>query len=54
VVEKEWDAFVLGEVLDLSAEFVPLKTTLDVVLNRPLITDEADDLGFTIGIIKEF
>lgn len=54
VVEKEWDAFVLGEVLDLSAEFVPLKTTLDIVLNRPLITDEADDLGFTIGIVKEF
>jgi len=54
VVEKEWDAFVLGEVLDLSATFVPIKTTLDIVFNKPIITDEDDKMGFTIGIIKEF
>ena len=54
VVEKDWDAFVIGGVLGISATYLPFKTSLDVVLNKPIITDEENDFDFTIGIIKEF
>lgn len=54
VFEPERDIFVLGEVLALSAAYLPFKTTLEVVLNKPLITKDDDKLGFTIGLIKEF
>ena len=54
VFEPERDIFVLGEVLNLSSTYIPIKTTLEVVLNKPLITDEDNEMGFTIGLIKEF
>ena len=45
---------MLGEVLNLSSKYIPWNTTLEVVLNKPLITEEDDELGFTVGLIKEF
>ncbi|HPE77362.1 MAG TPA: hypothetical protein P5210_12215 [Draconibacterium sp.] len=54
VLEEERDVFVLGEILTLSATYLPFNTTLEVVLNKPLITKDDDDLGFTVGLIKEF
>ena len=54
VLEHEKNLFVLGEVLNLSTNYIPWNTTLEVVLNKPLVTEEDDDLGFTIGLIKEF
>ena len=54
VVENDWDAFVVGGVLGISATYLPVKTSLDIVLNKPFITDEQNDLDFTIGISKEF
>lgn len=54
IYEPDRDLFVLGEVLSLSSTFIPFNTTLEVVLNKPLITEEANDLGFTVGLIKEF
>ena len=46
--------FVLGEVLNLSTKYIPFNTTLEVVLNKPLITEEDSELGVTVGLIKEF
>lgn len=54
VFEPERDIFVLGEVLNLSSTYSPFNTTLEVVLNKPIITEEDSELGFTIGLIKEF
>lgn len=54
IFEPEWDMFVLGEVLNLSTTYLPLNTTLEVVLNKPLITEEDSELGFTVGLIKAF
>lgn len=54
VFEPDRDLFVLGEVLNLSPKYTPWKTTLEVVLNKPLITEEDNELGFTVGLIKEF
>ena len=54
IFEPDKDLFVLGEVLNLSTKFVPWNTTLEVVLNKPLITEEDSELGFTVGLIKEF
>jgi hypothetical protein len=54
VFEAERDIFVLGEILTLSSTYLPFNTTLEVVLNKPLITKDDDELGFTIGLIKEF
>ncbi|MDX1285324.1 MAG: hypothetical protein R3182_09935 [Draconibacterium sp.] len=54
VVEEDWDAFVIGAVFGISTKFLPFNSSLDIVLNKPLITDEENDLDFTIGITKEF
>lgn len=54
IFEANRDVFVLGEVLRLSSIYLPLKTSLEVVLNKPLITPEDNKLGFTIGLTKEF
>ncbi len=54
VFEKEQELFVFGQVLNLSSTYLPWKTTVEVVLNKPLITDGDDRLGFTAGIVKEF
>ena len=54
VLEPARDVFILGEVLTLSATYLPFNTTLEVVLNKPLITKDDDELGFTVGLIKEF
>ncbi len=54
VFEPNRDIFVLGEVLSLSSTYIPFNTSLEVVLNKPLITKEDSDLGFTVGLIKEF
>ncbi|MBK6284293.1 MAG: hypothetical protein IPF54_18145 [Draconibacterium sp.] len=54
VLEDERDVFVLGEILTLSTTYLPFNTKLEVVLNKPLITKDDDDLGFTVGLIKEF
>ena len=53
-VKRQNPAFVIGGVLGISATYLPFKTSLDVVLNKPIITDEENDFDFTIGIIKEF
>lgn len=54
IYEPTREIFVLGEVLNLSSTYLPFKTTLEVVLNKPLITKDDNELGFTIGLIKEF
>lgn len=54
VFEAERDVFVLGEILTLSTTYLPFNTTLELVLNKPLITKDDNELGFTIGLIKEF
>ncbi len=54
IFEPEREIFVLGQVLSLAGTFIPFNTTLEVVLNKPLITEEGNELGFTIGLIKEF
>lgn len=54
VFEPNTDIFVLGQVLSLSSTYIPFNTTLEVVLNKPLVTKEDDALGFTVGLIKEF
>ena len=54
VLEHEKDLFVLGEVLNLSTKYIPFNTTLEVVLNKPLITEEDSEPGVTVGVIKEF
>lgn len=54
VFEADRDVFVLGEILTLSATYLPFNTTLEVVLNKPLITKDDDAMGFTVGLIKEF
>ena len=54
LIEPERKVFIFGEVLTLSTTYLPFKTTLEVVLNKPLITKDDDELGFTIGVIKEF
>lgn len=54
IFEPGWDLFVLGEVLKLSTKFIPWNTTLEVVFNKPLITEEDNKTGFTAGLIKEF
>lgn len=54
IFEPDRDVFVLGQVLTVSATYLPFNTTLEVVLNKPLITKDDDDLGFTVGLIKEF
>ncbi|MCG6188190.1 hypothetical protein [Maribellus maritimus] len=54
IFESGRNIFVLGEVLSLSSTYIPFNTTLEVVLNKPLITEEDSELGFTIGLIKEF
>ncbi len=54
IFEADRDVFVLGEVLRLSSTYLPVKTTLEVVFNKPLITPEDNSLGFTVGVSKEF
>ncbi len=54
VLEPARDVFILGEVLSLSTTYLPFNTTLEVVLNKPLITKDDDAMGFTVGLIKEF
>ncbi|WP_346857331.1 hypothetical protein [uncultured Draconibacterium sp.] len=54
VYEPDNDIFVLGEVLSLSSTYIPFNTTLEVVINKPLVTKENSDFGFTVGLIKEF
>lgn len=54
IFEPGKNLFVLGEVLNLSTTYLPFNTTLEVVLNKPLITEEDSELGFTAGLIKEF
>lgn len=54
IFEPNRDIFVLGEVLSLSGTYLPFNTTVEVVLNKPLITKDDNELGFTIGLIKEF
>jgi hypothetical protein len=54
VFEAERDVFVLGEILTLSATYLPFNTKLELVLNKPLITKDDDAMGFTVGLIKEF
>ncbi len=54
VFEAKRDVFVLGEVLMLSATYLPFNSTIEVVLNKPLITKDDDTMGFTVGLIKEF
>lgn len=54
VFEPERNLFILGEVLKLSSSYLPFKTTLEMVLNKPLVTKENKDLGFTIGLIYAF
>jgi len=54
IFEPDRNPFVLGEVLNLSTKYIPFNTTLEIVLNKPLITEEESELGFTVGLIKEF
>lgn len=54
IVAEDWDAFVIGAVFGVSANFLPLKTSIDIVLHKPIVTDEENELDFTIGISKEF
>ena len=54
IFEPQRDAFVLGQVLTLSTTYLPFKTSLEVVLNKPIYTTDNDDFGFTVGLIKEF
>ncbi len=54
VLEPERKVFILGEVLTLSSTYLAFNTTLEVILNKPLITKDDDAMGFTVGLIKEF
>lgn len=54
IKEPTRNIFVLGQVLTVSSTFVPCNTTLEMVLNKPLITKDNNELGFTVGLIHEF
>jgi len=54
ITDPNGEIFVLGEVINLSSTYVPFNTTLELVLNKPLITKDNNELGFTVGIIHEF
>lgn len=54
IMEPDRNIFVLGEVLSLSSTYLPYNTALEIVLNKPLITKDNSELGFTIGLIYEF
>lgn len=54
IFEPTGNTFVLGQVLSLSSTFIPINTTFEFVVNKPVITDGDDAFGFTFGLIKEF
>lgn len=54
VIEPNRNIFVLGEVLSLSSTYLPYRSTLELVFNKPIITKDNSEFGFTIGLSYEF